>query len=387
MLVRHRPSFRTVAGHLALALGVGLAIVVPWLLYQRAIYGSLNGSVARFNTVMGSLIGPPRTLDSSTGFLYLRDASSGLIDFGVYQEPYSTYTIAVLAAAVLLVGVAALLLIRRGRRVEAITLVGLTLCGPLAFLMAVGLVQVALAGVGTVDGRYLHSAVPLLAAATGTSLAVVFGPRWGPAAAAALLTAILLLEIPTVDSYVEAVYLDGLPVSGLVPVIDQQFADDLRYGNFRVAMSAPCDAPLVGIAYKGAVPAAARVAAPGQVDIVPIAAEDLGKDSVMLYYPTHERGSSELEFYLRLPPDLALPVARDDVEAQVGFVGVPGDPVVRLLCPSDRARAVRFEQTHGILLPQIPLNFVIGWPRAWAAATGVLAATLAVRAGASRRTP
>lgn len=379
-LLRHRPSLARAAAWAGIAIIAAVVPVGPWLAWQRAVYGE-ESPQDRFNEILAPIIGQHRW-SGETLNRYLSDTTSGLFNLGEHRGGFERYTMVLLAVALVAAVAGIAVSAARGRRREVFALAWLTSALPLGFATMAAVVQLALDGYGTVVGRYLAPVLPTVAVVLAAGAALVLG-RFAVAAVALVIATTLTLEVDLDHQYLARTYLRGLPEAGTAPAVVQEWADTF-VPSATIAMTPPCPATALGLAFRGQT-------APG-VLVDGREARRIGEENVL--------GDVAMGYYAL--PDLARPfevvvaapgiaVAAADREPDLSLVGRPGDPVARLYCRSADPRAARFAQTHGPQHPDLALHVAEGWPVGWAAAgwaalTCALAAVaLRARAGRSRR--
>ncbi len=385
VVVRHRPRISAVLAHLAAGSAIVGIIAVPWFLEQAVRYAP-EGSVARFNRILDPILGDPRPFEPATVMQYLRGASSGLFELDAYRHPYGSYMLA--ASAVL--GAAALAGLavwtaRRHREELGVALV-IVASAPAAFAVMVVLTQVALGGVGTIDGRYLHALLPLHAVLVGAA-AVSALRRAAPAAVLGAAALLLWVEVDVDRAYVERVYLDDLVLPGLAPAVDQTYADALApVSGFSI--DAGCPVRGIGLALEGDRPERTTLrasSAPGVPLRSSVTVPVVGRIQRVVY-ALPPSSATTISVGVQAPGDLRMPVSTDDRSPAVQLADGSGDPVVQVLCAADAPEAERFAQSHGALHPPLTYAAVTAWPLVWACAAtaGAVLAGLAALTGVLR---
>ncbi len=374
---RHRPPARRVLAWAGGAGALAAAPVLPWLAWQRVAYDG-SSAAAAFNAIIGQLVGPPRGLDRAAVAQYLADVTRGLFDYEPYRPAFAAYSMTLLGltTAVVVAGIA--VAVARRRAGAALRVAWLAAALPLGFATMLVLVQVALDGVGTIVGRYLHVALPALAVAVAAAAVVACGRRGGALVVALVAASGLTLEVGVDDLYVESVYLRGLPEPGTAPAIVQDRADALVPVT-DVAVVPPCPATAIGLAFRGETPPGLTLRAGGtEQPAVRFAAEVLHGADVMGWYALPDLTGP---FVVALPAGAGpIGVAADDRDPALSLPGAPGDPVARVTCPAADPRAVRFAQTHAPQHPDLPYALVRAWPRVWAVLGWAAVAVAAVNA-------
>ncbi len=376
-VVRHRRRPGAVAVWALLGAAGAAAPVLPWLHWQREVYGSPGGAVERFNEVLSATLGRPRPFTAATVRDHWDFAAAGL--FGQeFLGPVGYHTLVLgLVAGAGAVGVVAAL--ARRRRRDALVLVLLAAALPLAFATMVAVVHLALGGVGSVAGRYLHAVLPLLAVLVAGSAVTALGRRGGTVAVAVLAAVTLQAEVALADRYVEGLYQRGLPVPGAAPAVAQEQAD--RYGPLPpVVVDPPCPATLVGLAFPEEPPRALALAA-GEQPARPaarVAEEDLGG----LTWGYYDTGGLAETFTVTAAGAPYASVSDADREPSLALDGEQGDPVARVYCAVADADDVRFAQLF-VQHPPLSHDVVTGWPRGWSTASWLVAALTAAVAMAA----
>jgi len=377
VVVRHRRRPLALAGWALLGAAGAAAPVLPWLRWQAEVYGSPGGAVERFNDVLAATLGPPRPLTAATVRGHWDFAAAGL--FGQeFLGPVGYHPLVLgLVVAAGAAGIVAALARRRGR--DALVLVLLAAALPLAFATMVAVVHLALGGVGSVAGRYLHAVLPLVAILVAGGAVTALGRRGGAIAVAVLAAVTLQAEVALADRYVAALYQRGLPVPGAAPAVAQEQAD--RYGPLPpVVVDPPCPATLVGLAFPGEPPRSLAVTAgqePGR-RAARVAEEDLG-GLIWGYYDT---GGLAETFTATAAGAPYASVSDADREPALALDGESGDPVARVYCAAADADDVRFAQLF-VQHPPLSHDVVTGWPRGWSTATWLVAALIAAVAMAA----
>lgn len=378
MIVYQRPRPRSLATWVAVAGSGTLAPLVPWVAWQREVYGD-RSVVQRFNEILGPHLGPPQPLNRATVTWYFNDVSRGLFGQEFFSGgigPYSA-TLTVVAVVVALCGIA-LACVRR-RWLDAFGLSWLLTALPLGFVALIALVQVFLGGVGTIAARYLHPTLAALALAAVASLVMLLGARAGTVAVAVVAAVALQIETGPMNGYVSAVYLRGLPVEGITPALVQELADGTAQPR-EIEVTPPCPARFVGVAYKGDPPSelpvsvAGAPAAPAPL----LTVEPIGGEVQLGYF---ELPHIAAPFAITTAGGPPIAVSSMERSAALRLSGASGDPVLRVLCEVADPRAVRFSQTHHPQHPDLSYGAVTTWPRAWALAGWALVALAVVGVG------
>jgi 4-amino-4-deoxy-L-arabinose transferase-like glycosyltransferase len=370
-VVRHRRRPGALAVWALSGVAGAAAPVLPWLRWQQEVYGSPAGAVERFNAVLAATLGPPRPLTPATVRGHWDFAAAGL--FGQeFLGPVGYHTLVLgLVAGVAAAGVVAALARRRGG--DALVLVLLAASLPLAFATMVAVVHLVLGGVGSVAGRYLHAALPLVAVLVAGGAVTALGRRGGTVAVTVLVAVTLQAEVALADRYVEGLYQRGLPVPGAAPAVAQEQAD--RYGPLPpVVVEPPCAATLVALAFPEEPPRALAVAAgeqPGR-PAARVAEEDLGG----LTWGYYDTGGLAETFTVTAAGSPYASVSDADREPSLAFDGEQGDPVARVYCAVPDADDVRFAQLF-VQHPPLSHDVVTGWPRGWSTASWLVAALVA----------
>lgn len=371
--VRHRPRPLRALAWAAVA-GVTAALpVAPWLWWQARTYAP-SSATDEFNAILGPIIGR-FSFSRATVVHYLRDAERNLFNHGDFRpdwEPYSLFLLACVALAAVAGAAAAL---RRRQPDEAFGLVALAAAVPVGFATMVAVVLILLDGYGTVVGRYLNPAWPGAAVVIAGGALLAFGRRAGVVAVALVMATALTLEVEHDRTYAQRYYLRHLPVSGLAPAVLQD-----QGGAFLLDVTAridpPCPAALVTLAFRGTPPPTVEVREGTATAVVAaplVHTEPTGALTLASYRLAGAGGP--IEVHVAAPEVAVSPPERDP---RMELVGAPGDPFLRVYCPSDDPEGTRFAQMQNPLHPDLSYGAVLVWAQAWAAAgwAGVLLALI-----------
>lgn len=345
----------------ALAAGAtAVAVTLPWLAWNLAKYGALSATEE-----VDKITGPlqphfPLTLGGLR--LHFVSASIGYWDFQVVADTLGRYmwTVSVAALLLLVGGIGVALWRRHSGEAAALAWLGSPLFVTLALMLVViyGLFD----GKSSVVGRHLYPAlvasVVLIAAA-----AFIVAGRWGGWVILLVLVNLeLTFEQPLVDARIDRDYTAGV-IGPLAPVVDQSWGDGLVSAS-SVRMSPPCPAAAFALAFSGQAPPSLRVTTgSGPVD-VPLSGQQGNAAQYLGVYTLPEPTTLPFEVIVGGAP---LSVSAAERDPNLELVGQPGDPVARVFCPVDDAKAFRYAQMFPPDHPSwIGYRGVKAWPTAWA---------------------
>lgn len=337
--------------------GVAFLVMVPYLAWNLYEYHALSAT-QEVNAITGPVQGKtPLTLDALR--LHLRNARTGFFEFQPYSTgPDNDYNriLERVAVVTLVIGTAAAL--ARRRLGEGAALAWLGLAFPLAFLSKIAMTYGLLDSVGSVVGRHLYAALVPTCIVIAGGVIIALGPRWGGVALLLVMALALGAERDMTLRYVDVSYATGL-VGDSGPRVDQSWNDE--YVTNRTVKATPsCPVEIVGLGISGSPPPVVDVAQGSTHETAQI----VGSDGNVGLYRLQEPLSNE--FQVLLPAGTALGSSRQEREAAVAFVEGPGDPMVRLYCRTDDAKAERFEQRYGPQHPGIvTYHRIRDWTSIW----------------------
>jgi hypothetical protein len=336
--------------------GVAFLILVPYLAWNLYEYHALSAT-HEVNAITGPVQGKtPLTLDALR--LHLRNARTGFFEFQPWSVgPDNDYNHILERVAVLTLVIGAVVALARRSLGEGAALAWLGLAFPLAFLSKIAMTYGLLDSVGSVVGRHLYSAlVPTCIVIAGGAI-VALGPRWGSVALLLVVALALGAERDLTMRYVDVSYTGGL-FGELAPRVDQSWNDGYVAGRTVQAIPS-CPVEVIGLGISGAPPPAVDVTHSSMSET----AQLVGSDGNVALYRLQQ--SLTKTFEVVPPVDTLIGSSRQDREPGVAFVEDSGDPMVRLYCRSEDAKAVRFKQRYG---PQHPGVVTYDGIEAWASA-------------------
>lgn len=333
---------------------VAFAVFLPYLAWNVYHYGALTAS-EEVNAITGPVQGKsPLSIEALRA--HLRNARTGFFEFQPWSLGPDNGYVRLLerASVVALVAGCAVALWRR-RWGEGVALAWLGLAFPLAFAAKMAMTYGLLDSVGSVVGRHLYAAlVPTCIVIVGGAV-IALGPRWGTVGVLLVLALALGAERDVTMRYVDAAYTWGV-VGDMAPVVDQSWNDEYVSGSMVQAIP-PCPVKVIGLGISGPPPATVEVSRSSAAETAQLVGSD---GNVGLY---EVGGPLTKEFVIRPPEGTPVGSSREERAAGVSFVGRAGDPMVRLYCPAEDAKAVRFKQRYG---PQHPGFVTYARIEAWA---------------------
>ncbi len=229
--------------------GVSAAIVVPWLLWNRATYDAWTASEA-----VDKITGPLQPhIDGAIG--HAKHAVAAFWTPQIAVAEIGHHAVFWTAAGALVLGTAVVVHVRRGHcSREPLAIAWMATALPLALVMMLVIIAGVFGGASSVVGRHLYPALPPFLIAIVASLFTVVGRRIGAVVLVGMIAVGLTLERADTNRYVRGVYSRGVEL-GLTPVAGQTRGDDAVPGPLSVRLEADCNIGGVGIEFAGDVPA------------------------------------------------------------------------------------------------------------------------------------
>ena len=373
-------QWRVHAVWLATCGAVVAVLYAPWAAMNLIRYGEFSGAAAE-DKATGSLL-PAYPLNLRGIGHHASTAVSGLVDLALAADPdrRTTRLFAVFVAVLVLGGIAAALLRRRGGHAASIAwLAAVPLCILVTMLV---IVYVPFHGRSQIVGRHLLPGLPALVLGASAG-AVALLRSWAAAGWAAMVTVLLLSERGDTHRYFDAVYADGV-VADLAPVIEQSYADDVGLVT-SVTLRSPCPVRAVSFAFAGPPPNPVVVHAGGR-EAREYSFVETGNAVMQFTGYRVERPSRTVTVEFAAPAAIAVGPGSLGTDAGAVVAEPPiGQPAVRGYCRVADPKATRFRQ---LFVPEHPdwisLPFVRAWPSAWVAVVGASALALAGRRIAGR---
>ncbi|MEY2473719.1 MAG: hypothetical protein QOK28_3048 [Actinomycetota bacterium] len=332
---------------------VAAAVVVPWLLWNRATYHAWSASAA-VDKITGPLQPPiPRTLHGVVVHLKSAVTAFWSPQLGVARIGHAAVFWTLAGAAVLLA--AAVLHLRRWRPTrDALAVAWMATALPLALLTMIGIIAGVFGGSSSVVGRHLYPALPALLVAIAGAACTLFTRRRAGLVALALIVAVgLTLERADDNRYVLGTYTRGV-VAGLTPVAGNGRGDGAVSGPLTVHLEANCKIGGVSVEFAGAPnPSTAQTR------------EDAG-GGTFAFYGVPATASTY---------DLAIPAGARVAATTEHKVTTP---VAFAYCEKRHAAQLRFNALFHPQHPDWPLASTKAWPTGWAVFGWLLAAAAVV---------
>ena len=333
---------------LAIAGGVLLLLVMPWIAFNLHVYHAISGGKQEA-TLVGPIIGrTPVNLagahkiwTSATRFLFVAQDAPGRTMR--YRQVWAISGIGTTGAAVIAAA------FRR-------SLKDLMIAGWLAISLPIGVLTIILvtfsqSGTGTtVLPRHLGVLLPVLCLAMAYGAASL-GPRLGAAVLVILLVLFSWAEIGSDQAWVRSAYTKGL-VGKSAPVVDQSYTDGVLATATSLTVVSGC--PVTHLSFFFPDP-------PTGIAVNARAATSLGTSGAWTTYQLAMPTTGTLN--VDLPAPTAVYLARP-TEPAVALAGSPDvTPVARVYCVVGHPASFRFRQTFW---PQHPfgvtLRMVLDWP-------------------------
>ncbi|HUR77268.1 MAG TPA: hypothetical protein VMZ22_04915 [Acidimicrobiales bacterium] len=336
--------------------GAATAVVVPWLLWNRATYSAWSASDA-VDKITGPLQPPiPRTLDGVVTHLKSAVQAFWGAQLSVTRIGHHAVFFTLAGAAVLLV--AALVHLRRWRPTrDALAIAWMAAAVPVALLTMIGIIAGVFGGSSSVVGRHLYPALPALGIAIVAGLVTVLGRRVGLVALALLIAVGLTLERADTNRYVNGTYTRGVEL-GLTPVAGQSRGDAAVPGPLSVHLEADCKIGGIGIEFADDFsPVTIRFSETDARPAVPrITRVDAG-GGVFAFYPTPAIAR-------RLDVDVP-----DTAKVSAGLRSASNEtlvPTALAYCDKPNPTSARFAALFDAQHPDWSLRFATAWPTMWA---------------------
>ena len=328
------------------------AVVVPWLLWNRATYHAWSASEA-VDKITGPLQPPiPRTLHGIVTHLKSAVTAFWTPQLAVGRIGHAAVFWTV-GGAVLLLAAAIVHLRRRRATRDALALAWMATALPLALLTMIGIIAGVFGGSSSVVGRHLYPALPALLVAITAAACTVFRRRGlGLVALAALVAVGLTFERADDNRYLLGTYTRGV-VNGLTPVTGNDRGDGAVTGPLTIHLEANCKIGGVSVEFAGA---------PNPPTA--ITREDPGGGTFAFYgVPAHTSTY-----------DLVVPAGTKVAATTTGHTAVP---VASAYCEQPHAAQHRFNALFHPQHPDWPLAAAKAWPTMWAAVGWLLLAAAA----------
>lgn len=343
--------------------GVSSAIVsLPWLVWNKATYGSFSAS-DEVDKITGPLQ-PQYPLSMEGVRRHVASASNSFWDYQLVSHTLGRYMWTLSLSALALVVTAVVVSAVRRRRGEALALAWLGSSWFVTLAMMLLVIYGVFGGKSSVVGRHLYPSLVAVVVAVAAA-AFILGGRWaGWAMLLLLANAALTFEQPLVRARIDHDYAQGV-IGDLAPVVDQSWGEGLVVPT-TVDVTPPCPAQKFAVAFSGA------AVAPGTLSIA------TGAGLVQATASGRQGSSAQYFTVYDLPVPLDGPFTIDlagvpisasaeDRDPNLVLAGQPGDPVARLFCKIDDAKASRFAQRFTPDHPAfIRYGQVLAWPSGWA---------------------
>ena len=340
---------------------VAAAVVIPWLLWNRATYHAWSASAA-VDKITGPLQPPiPRTLHGVVTHLKSAVQAFWSPQLGVIRIGHSAVFWTLAGGAIL--AVAAVFHLRRWRPTrDALAVAWMATALPLGLLTMIGIIAGVFGGSSSVVGRHLYPTLPALLIAITAGACTVFSRRHAGLVVLALVVAVgLTLERADDNRYLLGTYTRGA-IGALTPVVGNTRGDGSVPGPLVVHLEANCPIAGVGIEFAGAptpTPALTR--------------EDAGGGTFAFYDVAAKTRTV----------DFAVP-AGTRVAATTEHK--TATPVASAYCATRHTAQSRFNALFHPQHPDWPFAATKAWPVMWAVFGWLLAAATALWAWTSSRT-
>jgi hypothetical protein len=332
---------------------VAAAVVVPWLLWNRATYHAWSASAA-VDKITGPLQPPiPRTLHGVVTHLKSAVQAFWTPQLAVGRIGHGAIFWTLAGAAILLA--AAVFHLRRWRPTrDALAVAWMATALPLGLLTMIGIIAGVFGGSSSVVGRHLYPTLPaLLVAIAGGACTLLPRRHLGPVVLALVIAVGLTLERADDNRYVLGTYTRGV-VNGLTPVAGNGRGDGSVSGPLTVHLEANCKIGGVSVEFAGA---------PNPP--TGITHEDAG-GGTFAFYGVPASASTY---------DLAIPAGTRVAATTEGKVATT---VAFAYCEKPHAAQLRFNALFHPQHPDWPLAATKAWPMLWAVFGWLLAAAAVV---------
>lgn len=335
-----------------------LALLSPWLIRNRIVYGSFSST----NMLLTAPLQPrvPATLKGLGS--HAQQAVAGFWQSQAYAfgtgRRYGV-VIGGIVIALLILALVRSLIIRDSQQSRILVWLGSSF--PLSFLTMVVVIYLLVDGLGTVFGRHLYAALPTLVLLLAAGPVLLLGARRGIALLFLCLAGFLVLEYPTFVGYADTWYGHGNLQGDLAPVVDQSFNGGINSTPIFDA-NAPCPVEAVGIGVVGQQsPPEVRISSGSQSEVATLSGHDGPFSLYRLASPYRERFRAELDSQFQIWSSLG------DQSEFLSLAGQDGDPLARLYCHNPEPLKFRFAQLFPPQHPDfITYDFVRWWGTAWA---------------------
>ena len=325
-----------------------LVALAPWLWWNHVAYGALSGAKAVDAITGGQQATTGLTVDGLQA--HLTGARLGLwqsqvVPDGGYRRFWEWFVV-----GVAVVGLAAAAVRRRWSDLAVLAWCFTAL--PLGFVAMEILLFSVFGGSGGPVGRYFYYAMAPTMIGLSGALVIALGRNWAPVAAAAAITAALILEAQMADDLIARTYLVtalDAPGGPLAPVVTQTWADELSTGHLLTA-TVDCPVPVVSVGTAGSDPPQLPVTDAGGATVARRIVSDDGIPRYQLDRPV--TGTVTIE----VPAPTGVLGSATDRVPSVGFADAPGDPVLRLFCAERDADAAAFAERYPTLHPNLTLD-------------------------------
>lgn len=333
------------------------AVVVPWLAFNRVMYGAFSAAEA-VDKITGPLQ-PPIPLSPSGFVSHLRGAGTGFwsaqLTFGEVGHTAIFWTLAGVAAIAL-----GLVLAWRNAEIrDALAIGWMAAAVPLGFLTMVVIIAGVFGGSSSVVGRHLYPGLPALCVAIVGAVVTAWGRNIALAALGAVVAIGLTFEITDTRRYVRGAYTRGV-IAGLTPILGQDRGDDAVPGPLSVRLEANCKIGGVGLEFAETSPDQVMVRI-GDRPAVPARASftrvDPGRGAFAFYaIPAVSHGVN-----VDLPENVSIAAGLPSTDAE------RLEPVGYAFCETKHPARERFAHLFDAQHPNWSLGFTTAWPVAWAA--------------------
>lgn len=350
------------------------APMVAWTAWNLSAYGAISAA-AEADKITGPLQQTyPRSLGTlkMQWFAMRRGFWAGQLNDVVPTYGHTWELVAIVAIAVGL----AVAILRRDRTGWSIGWGALAY--PLTFVAVAGFFLLAFGESGTILGRYAWAALVPLAIAIGLAVGVVGGRRLGLSLCLLVCAVMLGREVQVTHRFVQAAYEQPVADPGLGPVIEQSWNDGYTKAD-AILLDTDCETYLVDLGLQEPPDTLVVETATGPVGATLEIAEVAQYARYRLAEPV--RGS------LEIPVSTGVAISLAEREPAGSLRGGEGDPLVRVMCPVEDPRALRFERLFPEGHPPLERWMLYAWPVVWvvlaafATLAALVTAALSIRRG------
>lgn len=360
------------------ATGVAALLLIPWLIWNAAAYGSVGGGGKIASEIIGGLV-PSYPLSFEGVIDHFQNAKAVFWQFrnlGGHGERYGQLFF---GAALFSLCAGLFTAWRRGQWAEMRSLAWLAAVWPAVFLTMTVIVYIAYAG--SIVGRHMFPAMVPLVIVIAAGMVMSLGPRFGALTLCGLVAVALSLERRDNRAFIHTIYTPNLVAEGFAPVYDQQFNSGwVKTSGFRV--SSRCPVSFMAVSFEH--PAPLEIAIEGEQAVR--TARLIGESRLIA--ATYELPKPyPKDFDVKLPAPAMVGASAEG--STVAFIDAPGFPMAQIHCRVGAPAEVRWAQVFGPNHPDwMSYRLATWWGDFWAVAGAALLVSASLVLGIrARRSP